>query len=143
LLTAKDGKALMLNFTPQFQKTDFIMTAANTATSNTSPNNTYGEKITMGADGKLNVPSHPVIPFIEGDGIGPDIWKASVRVLDAAVEKAYDGTRKIHWKEIFAGEKAFNQTGEWLPAETLDLAKEYLVSIKGPLTTPIGGVSVR
>jgi isocitrate dehydrogenase len=139
LLTAKDGKALMLNFTPQFQKTDFIMTAANTATSNTSPNNTYGEKITMGADGKLNVPSHPVIPFIEGDGIGPDIWKASVRVLDAAVEKAYDGTRKIHWKEIFAGEKAFNQTGEWLPAETLDLAKEYLVSIKGPLTTPIGG----
>lgn len=115
------------------------MTAANTATSNTSPNNTYGEKITMGADGKLNVPSHPVIPFIEGDGIGPDIWKASVRVLDAAVEKAYDGTRKIHWKEILAGEKAFNQTGEWLPTETLDLAKEYLVSIKGPLTTPIGG----
>jgi isocitrate dehydrogenase len=115
------------------------MTAANTATSNTSPNNTYGEKITMGTDGKLNVPSHPVIPFIEGDGIGPDIWKASVRVLDAAVEKAYDGTRKIHWKEILAGEKAFNQTGEWLPTETLDLAKEYLVSIKGPLTTPIGG----
>jgi isocitrate dehydrogenase len=115
------------------------MTAANTATSNITPNNTYGEKITMGADGKLIVPSHPVIPFIEGDGIGPDIWKASVRVLDAAVEKAYDGTRKIHWKEILAGEKAFNQTGEWLPAETLDLAKEYLVSIKGPLTTPIGG----
>jgi isocitrate dehydrogenase len=115
------------------------MTAANTATNNTTPNNTYGEKITMGADGKLNVPSHPVIPFIEGDGIGPDIWKASVRVLDAAVEKAYDGTRKIHWKEILAGEKAFNQTGEWLPAETLDIAKEYLVSIKGPLTTPIGG----
>jgi isocitrate dehydrogenase len=115
------------------------MTAANTATNNTTPNNTYGEKITMGADGKLNIPSHPVIPFIEGDGIGPDIWKASVRVLDAAVEKAYDGTRKIHWKEILAGEKAFNQTGEWLPAETLDIAKEYLVSIKGPLTTPIGG----
>jgi isocitrate dehydrogenase len=115
------------------------MTAANTATNNITPNNTYGEKITMGADGKLNVPSHPVIPFIEGDGIGPDIWKASVRVLDAAVEKAYDGTRKIHWKEILAGEKAFNQTGEWLPAETLDIAKEYLVSIKGPLTTPIGG----
>jgi isocitrate dehydrogenase len=115
------------------------MTAANTATNNTSSNNTYGEKITKGADGKLTVPSHPVIPFIEGDGIGPDIWKASVRVLDAAVEKAYDGTRKIHWKEILAGEKAFNQTGEWLPAETLDLAKEYLVSIKGPLTTPIGG----
>lgn len=115
------------------------MTAANTATNNTTPNNTYGEKITLGADGKLNVPSHPIIPFIEGDGIGPDIWKASVRVLDAAVEKAYDGTRKIHWKEILAGEKAFNQTGEWLPAETLDIAKEYLVSIKGPLTTPIGG----
>lgn len=115
------------------------MTAANTAINNTTSNNTYGEKITMGADGKLNVPSQPIIPFIEGDGIGPDIWKASVRVLDAAVEKAYGGTRKIHWKEILAGEKAFNQTGEWLPAETLDIAKEYLVSIKGPLTTPIGG----
>jgi isocitrate dehydrogenase len=115
------------------------MTSANTATNNTTMNNIHGEKITMGADGKLNVPSHPIIPFIEGDGIGPDIWKASVRVLDAAVEKAYDGTRKIEWKEILAGEKAFNQTGEWLPAETLELAKEYLVSIKGPLTTPIGG----
>src|SRR5690606_14078144 len=84
-------------------------------------------------------PNHPIIPFIEGDGIGPDIWKASVRVLDAAVEKAYSGTRKIHWKEILAGEKAFNQTGSWLPAESLDIASEYLVSIKGPLTTPIGG----
>jgi isocitrate dehydrogenase len=115
------------------------MTSANTATNNTTMNNIHGEKITMGADGKLNVPSHPIIHFIEGDGIGPDIWKASVRVLDAAVEKAYDGTRKIEWKEILAGEKAFNQTGEWLPAETLELAKEYLVSIKGPLTTPIGG----
>lgn len=115
------------------------MTSANTATNNTSMNNIHGEKIIMGADGKLIVPSHPIIPFIEGDGIGPDIWKASVRVLDAAVEKAYDGTRKIYWKEILAGEKAFNQTGEWLPEETLDQAKEYLVSIKGPLTTPIGG----
>jgi isocitrate dehydrogenase len=115
------------------------MTSANTANNNNSISNISGEKITMGADGKLNVPSHPIIPFIEGDGIGPDIWKASVRVLDAAVEKAYDGTRKIHWKEILAGEKAFNQTGEWLPEETLDIAKEYLVSIKGPLTTPIGG----
>lgn len=116
------------------------MTEANTATSNTSAiNNISGEKITMGAGRKLNVPNQPIIPFIEGDGIGPDIWKASVRVLDAAVAKAYDGTRKIHWKEILAGEKAFNQTGEWLPAESLDIASEYLVSIKGPLTTPIGG----
>ncbi len=115
------------------------MTSANTATSNTTLHNTYGEKITMGADNKLQVPNHPIIPYIEGDGIGPDIWKASVKVLDAAVEKAYDGTRKIHWKEILAGEKSFNQTGEWLPEESLDIAKEYLVSIKGPLTTPIGG----
>lgn len=115
------------------------MTPANSATNNTSMNVAYGEKITMGPDGKLNVPDQPVVPYIEGDGIGPDIWKASVRVLDAAVEKAYDGTRKIHWKEILAGEKAFNETGEWLPAESLDIANEYLVSIKGPLTTPTGG----
>ncbi|WP_118976934.1 NADP-dependent isocitrate dehydrogenase [Taibaiella koreensis] len=115
------------------------MTAANTATNHTASSTVPGEKITMGPGKKLNVPAQPIIPYIEGDGIGPDIWKASVKVLDAAVEKAYDGTRKIHWKEILAGEKAFNQTGEWLPEESLDIAKEYLVSIKGPLTTPIGG----
>lgn len=97
------------------------------------------QKITMGANGKLNVPDNPTIPFIEGDGIGPDVWKASKMVLDAAVKHTYGGKRKIEWKEMLAGEKAFNQTGEWLPAETLDIAKEYLVSIKGPLTTPVGG----
>ena len=96
-------------------------------------------KITMGTNGKLQVPNQPIIPFIEGDGIGPDVWSASRKVLDAAIEKAYKGTRKIEWKEMLAGEKAFNQTGEWLPAATLDIAKEYLVSIKGPLTTPVGG----
>jgi isocitrate dehydrogenase len=85
------------------------------------------------------VPNNPIIPFIEGDGTGPDIWAASVRVLDAAVEKAYNGSKKIAWKEVLAGEKAFNKTGEWLPNETLDIIKEYLVAIKGPLTTPIGG----
>jgi isocitrate dehydrogenase len=97
------------------------------------------QKITMGANGQLNVPENPIIPFIEGDGIGPDVWSASKKVMDAAVEKAYDGKRKIEWKEMLAGEKAFNQTGEWLPTETLDIAKEYIVSIKGPLTTPVGG----
>ncbi|HJV17856.1 MAG TPA: NADP-dependent isocitrate dehydrogenase [Bacillales bacterium] len=97
-----------------------------------------GEKITVN-DGVLNVPNNPVIPFIEGDGIGPDIWAASYRVLDAAVEKAYKGERKIVWREVLAGEKAFNQTGEWLPQETLDVINEYLIAIKGPLTTPIGG----
>jgi len=97
------------------------------------------QKITMGADGKLSVPDNPIIPFIEGDGIGPDVWTASKTVMDAAIEKAYNGKRKIGWKEMLAGEKAFNQTGEWLPAETLDIAKEYIVSIKGPLTTPVGG----
>jgi isocitrate dehydrogenase len=96
-------------------------------------------KITMGANGKLLVPDQPIIPFIEGDGIGPDVWSASRKVIDAAIEKAYKGARKIEWKEMLAGEKAFNQTGEWLPAATLDIAKEYLVSIKGPLTTPVGG----
>lgn len=96
------------------------------------------QKITINK-GKLNVPNHPIIPFIEGDGTGPDIWAASVRVFDAAVEKAYKGTKKIEWKEVLAGEKAFNQTGEWLPNETLDVIKEYLVAIKGPLTTPVGG----
>ena len=97
------------------------------------------QKITMGANGKLKVPNHPIIPFIEGDGIGPDVWHASQIVLDAAVKQAYKGERQITWKEILAGEKAFNKTGEWLPTETLDIAKEYLVSIKGPLTTPVGG----
>lgn len=96
------------------------------------------EKILM-TNGQLKVPDHAIIPFIEGDGIGPDIWRASVRVFDAAVEKAYGGKRKIEWKEVLAGEKAFQQTGEWLPAATLAALKEYLVSIKGPLTTPVGG----
>lgn len=96
------------------------------------------EKITMNT-GLLQVPAQPIIPFIEGDGIGPDIWRASVRVFDAAVEKAYGGDRKIEWKEVLAGEKAFQQTGEWLPKATLDALKEYLVSIKGPLSTPVGG----
>ncbi|MGE4287949.1 MAG: NADP-dependent isocitrate dehydrogenase [Salinivirgaceae bacterium] len=96
------------------------------------------QKITI-QNGKLNVPNNPIIPFIEGDGTGPDIWAASVRVLDAAVDKAYNGSKKIAWKEVLAGEKAFNKTGEWLPNETLDIIKEYLVAIKGPLTTPIGG----
>jgi len=89
--------------------------------------------------GKLQVPDQPVIPFIEGDGTGPDIWAASVRVFDAAVEKAYSGKRRIAWKEVFAGEKAFNKTGKWLPEETLDTINKYLVAIKGPLTTPVGG----
>ncbi|KAB7705924.1 NADP-dependent isocitrate dehydrogenase [Bacillus aerolatus] len=99
---------------------------------------TQGEKITV-TNGVLNVPNHPVIPFIEGDGIGPDIWAAASRVLDAAVEKAYNGEKKIEWKEVYAGEKAFNKTGEWLPEETLERIREYLIAIKGPLTTPIGG----
>jgi isocitrate dehydrogenase len=87
----------------------------------------------------LNVPDEPIIPFIEGDGTGPDIWAASVRVFDAAVEVAYGGKRKISWREVLAGEKAFKQTNNWLPQETLDLFREYLVGIKGPLTTPVGG----
>lgn len=97
------------------------------------------EKITMGANGKLSVPNQPIIPFIEGDGIGPEIWKVAQHVFDQAIAKAYSGQRKIEWKEMLAGEKAFKQTGEWLPADTLKIAKEYIVSIKGPLTTPIGG----
>ena len=95
--------------------------------------------ITMGNDGKLIVPNNPTIPFIEGDGIGPDIWKAAVRVFDAAVEKAYNGKRKINWLKVLAGEEAFNQTGEWMPEATMDAFKKYLISIKGPLTTPVGG----
>jgi isocitrate dehydrogenase len=99
---------------------------------------TEGEQITI-EDGKLQVPNHPIIPFIEGDGTGRDIWKASKRVLDAAVAKAYGDTKKIAWYEVFAGEKAFNTYGEWLPNDTLEAIREYIVAIKGPLTTPIGG----
>ncbi len=90
-------------------------------------------------NGRMRIPDQPIIPFIEGDGTGPDIWAASVRVLDAAVEKAYSGKRKIIWKEVYAGEKAFKLTGKWLPEETLDAIHEYKVAIKGPLTTPVGG----
>ena len=90
-------------------------------------------------NGSLQVPDKPVIPFIEGDGTGPDIWAAASRVLDAAVEKAYDGKKAIEWKEVYAGEKAFNKTGEWLPKETLETIDDYKIAIKGPLTTPIGG----
>jgi len=97
-----------------------------------------GEAITL-RDGKVVVPNHPVIPFIEGDGTGPDIWRASVRVLDAAVQKAYKGERKISWNEVLAGQKAFDKTGSWLPDATLEAFRSYLVGIKGPLTTPIGG----
>ena len=98
-----------------------------------------GQPITMGAGMKLNVPDQPIIPFIEGDGTGRDIWRASVRVFDAAVEKAYGGKRKIVWHETLAGEKAFKQTNNWLPDQTIEDFKKYLVGIKGPLTTPIGG----
>ncbi len=94
---------------------------------------------TSGSANGLNVPDQPIIPFIEGDGTGPDIWRAAVRVFDAAVEKAYGGRRRITWKEVLAGEKAFNQTGSWLPDETLDAFRSLLVGIKGPLTTPVGG----
>src|SRR3954468_24269647 len=97
-----------------------------------------GQTITI-SGGKLNVPDHPVIPFIEGDGTGPDIWRASVRVFDAAVEKAYGGRRKIAWMEVLAGQKAFDKTNNWLPDDTVDAFKHYLVGIKGPLTTPVGG----
>ena len=97
-----------------------------------------GQKISN-INGKLNVPNYPIVPFIEGDGTGPDIWAASVRVIDAAVERAYNGSRKIIWKEVLAGEKAFKQTGNWLPDETLDIIRENLIAIKGPLTTPVGG----
>ncbi len=97
-----------------------------------------GTKITV-TNGKINTPNNPIIPFIEGDGTGVDIWAASVRVLDAAVDIAYNGTKKIVWKEVYAGEKAFNLTGQWLPKETLDVIREYLIGIKGPLTTPVGG----
>jgi isocitrate dehydrogenase len=97
-----------------------------------------GERISF-ADGKLSVPDRPIIPFVEGDGTGPDIWRASVRVFDAAVEKAYSGERRIEWMEVFAGEKSHKAFGDWLPQETVDAMQEFRVSIKGPLTTPVGG----
>jgi len=97
-----------------------------------------GAKITI-HNGKLNVPDYPIIPFIEGDGTGPDIWRASVRVINAAVEKAYRGKRQIKWMEVYAGEKSFNLFGTWLPDETVQVFRDYLVGIKGPLTTPVGG----
>jgi isocitrate dehydrogenase len=102
---------------------------------------TTGDKITINEDGSLNVPNNPIIPFIEGDGIGPDIWAASQPVFDAAVEKAYGGTRKIEWFEIFAGEKAVSEYGDnqWLPEDSLQAIREHVVAIKGPLTTPVGG----
>jgi len=103
------------------------------------PQPTSGEPITMSSSGELHVPDHPILPFIEGDGTGPDIWRASQRVFDAAVEKAYGGKRKIAWYEVYAGEKAFNKfNGEWLPDGTVEAYRKYLVGIKGPLTTPIG-----
>jgi isocitrate dehydrogenase len=97
-----------------------------------------GQKITI-KDGKLTVPDQPIVPFIEGDGTGPDIWRASVRVMDAAVQKAYGGKRKIHWMEVYAGQKSNDLFNTWLPDETVSACREYLVSIKGPLTTPVGG----
>jgi len=99
---------------------------------------TQGEKITVN-NGEMNVPNRPIIPFIEGDGTGPDIWAAAKRVLEAAVDKAYNGEKSIDWKEVYAGQKAFDKTGEWLPDETLEKIREYKIAIKGPLTTPIGG----
>lgn len=96
------------------------------------------EKITVN-NGRLNVPDHPIIPYIEGDGTGPDIWAGAHRVLEAAVDKAYNGEKKITWKEVLAGQKAYDHTGEWLPQETLDTIREYIIAIKGPLTTPVGG----
>ena len=99
-----------------------------------------GQAIRMGSDGKLQVPDNPIIPFIEGDGTGPDIWRASQRVFDAAVAKAYGGKRKIAWMEVYAGEKAVQAVSkDWLPDETVEAFREYLVGIKGPLTTPVGG----
>ncbi|MGE0791900.1 MAG: NADP-dependent isocitrate dehydrogenase [Sandaracinaceae bacterium] len=98
-----------------------------------------GTKLTMGSDGVLHVPDDPVLPYIEGDGIGPDIWRASVRVFDAAVEKAYGGKKKVTWYEVFAGQKAYDEFESWLPDQTIEAFTEYLVGIKGPLTTPVGG----
>jgi isocitrate dehydrogenase len=103
-----------------------------------SPSASSEGKITI-SGGVLRVPDHPVVPYVEGDGTGRDIWRASQRVFDAAVEKTYGGRRRIAWTEVLAGEKAFNKTGEWMPAATLDAFRQYLVGIKGPLTTPVGG----
>src|SRR6267143_4893394 len=100
---------------------------------------TTGSKITQDAQGHLAVPDQPIIPFIEGDGTGPDIWAASVRVFDAAVKKAYGGKRKIAWFEVFAGQAAKDKFDSWLPDDTVEAFREYLVGIKGPLTTPVGG----
>ena len=97
-----------------------------------------GGKLSI-VNGKLSVPNNPIIPFIRGDGTGPDIWASAVRVMDAAVEKAYAGQRKIAWMEVFAGEESFKRFNNWLPDDTVDAFKEYLVGIKGPLTTPVGG----
>src|SRR5438552_5623033 len=97
-----------------------------------------GEPITV-KDGRMDVPDHPTLPFIEGDGTGPDCWRASVRVFDAAVAKAYGGRRRISWQEVLAGQKAFDRTGNWLPDDTLEAFRTYRVGIKGPLTTPVGG----
>src|SRR5512132_3731068 len=97
-----------------------------------------GQKITYG-NGKYTIPDNPIIPYIEGDGIGRDIWKASRRVFDAAVKKAYGGKREIIWYEVFTGEKAFEKFKEWLPQDTIDAIKEFRIAIKGPLTTPVGG----
>ncbi|MBK8413669.1 MAG: NADP-dependent isocitrate dehydrogenase [Bacteroidetes bacterium] len=110
-----------------------------TTQQNKKPNYYHGRTKITTSNGKLNVPNYPIVPFIEGDGTGADIWAASVRVIDAAVERAYNGSRKIIWKEVLAGEKAFNKTGNWLPDETLDIIREHLIAIKGPLTTPVGG----
>src|SRR4028119_46361 len=99
-----------------------------------------GRDITWHADqDRLEVPDRPIIPFIEGDGTGPDIWRATRHVLDGAVEKVYGGSRAIAWFEVLAGEKAYNKTGEWLPNDTLEAIRQYRVAIKGPLTTPVGG----
>jgi isocitrate dehydrogenase len=100
---------------------------------------TEGERIRVDEKGNLHVPDHPIIPFIEGDGTGRDIWRAAKRVLDAAVEKAYKGAKKIAWYEVYAGEKAYNTYGEWLPNDTLTAIRELIIAIKGPLTTPVGG----
>ncbi|MEO9021618.1 MAG: NADP-dependent isocitrate dehydrogenase [Ginsengibacter sp.] len=97
------------------------------------------DKISMSSNGKLIVPDYPTIPFIEGDGIGPDIWAASVRVFDAAIEKAFHGKKKINWLKVLAGEESFKKTNSWMPSETMNAFKEYLIAIKGPLTTPVGG----
>jgi isocitrate dehydrogenase len=101
--------------------------------------NDRAKKITKKSDGRLNVPDFPIVPYIEGDGIGPDIWKAARKVIDVAVEKTSGGRRKIEWLEIYAGEKSYHRTGEWLPEKTLETMKDHIVSIKGPMTTPVGG----